>query len=378
MTRTVSLRMTRAAGLSLLLIAIPVVAVAQDGPVLDGVVTSMRDVSSEMSARIAFAATSLLLSLAAIEFAWTFAKDTIQGSELNQILVKIFTRLIVIGFFVFVIRLGDDLVRIAVETALVVASFSPQAVDPSPDGMLTDVLTLISDLMDDMSLFEPGRTFGIILVCVGLCVVAAVGVAFLLVAYAELYLMAVATMIALGFGGLESSRDVAVGYLKMILGKTFKLMTIQIVFGIVFTIVNGAMDTQGDLIALLQILMIQIIGVFLMIQLPSAAESITGSAGSTSAASLVGGAAGLAAVKGAKIATRTASGAAYGAATGGGSAVKSASASADVSGAGYVIPVAKGLVGGAVSGGARGAAMGEGATSQLQQDMQKILGERRK
>ncbi|WP_316014650.1 type IV secretion system protein [Roseobacter sp. HKCCA0434] len=367
------------ARLALWLILLPSVGFAQESGNLEGVIINMRDVSSQMSGRIAMAATSLLLALAAIEFAWTFAKESIQGGGLNQILVKLFTRLIVIGFFIFVIRMGDDLVALAIETASVIASMSPEAVDPSPDGMLADVLTLIGELLDDMSFFEPGRAFGIIMVCIGVAIAAAVGVAFLIVAYAELYLMAVATMIALGFGALEASRDIAIGYLKMILGKCFKLMTVQIVFGIIFGVVNSALDTSGDLIALLQILMIQIIGVFLMIQLPSAAESITGSAGGTSAAALLGGGAGMIAFKAGKVATRTGSGAAYGAASGAIGSVRAAAANADVSGGAQYAgaALAGGAKGGAV-GAARGLAMSEGATTRLQQDVAQFLGDRKK
>ena len=147
----------------------PVSANAQDAPArLDSLVLMVEQVSSGMSDNIANAAITLLYTLAAIEFAWTFAKGTLQGEGLSALLTKLIIRLVTVGVLVLCLNFGDQLVRLVIDSAVAVARVGGSTAEPSPSAILSQALNMVGRLLGEVSEPEPGFNFpvGLVLVSV--------------------------------------------------------------------------------------------------------------------------------------------------------------------------------------------------------------------
>ena len=294
-------------------------AQAQDAPAgLDAMIRSMEQISQGMTGGIASVAIRLLYTMAALEMAWTFGKGAIQGEGFAALLLKMIVRAVVVGLFYFCLTWGDDLVRLAIDSAIAVAGVAGIAAEPTPSGILSQALSTVGRILGELSILSPGHSVGLVLVGMAVIITAAAMAAMIVLVYAELYLMAVAGLLALGFGGLDATRDMAVNYIRMLVAKGFKLLTLLVVNGMVMGTLDTAFQAAGDnnLFGALQLLIVQIVGLVLMLHLPSAVEGLVGGGGN--AAATIGGGftaslAGRALMTGGTVAA----GAAYGGARGG-------------------------------------------------------------
>ena len=296
----------------------PAIVRAQDAPgELDQMVRTMERISQGMAGGIVDAAVTLLYTMAAIEFAWTFGKGTLQGEAMAALLGKLIVRLVVIGVFLVCLQYGADLVQIAIDSALAVAGIGGVTTEPSPSRILAQALDMVGQVLGELSVLSPGYSIGLVLVGLAVVITAAAMAAMIILVYAELYLMAVAGLLGLGFGGLESTRDIAVNYIRMLVGKAFKLLTLLIVNAMVMATLETAFQLASpDLFTALQLLIVQVVGLVLLLQLPSAVEGLFGGGGN--AASSIAGRFG-AAMTGRALMTAgmTTAGAAYGGVRGG-------------------------------------------------------------
>ncbi len=303
----------------------PIGVDAQDAPArLDSLVRTVEQISSGMSANVASVAVTLLYTMAAIEFAWTFAKGTIQGEGLSALLTKLIVRLVTVGALVLCLNFGDQLVHLVIDSAVAVAHVGGSTTEPSPSAILSQALGMVGRLLGEVSVLSPGHSVGLVLVSLAVAITAAAMAAFVVVVYAELYLAAVAGLLGLGFGGLESTRDIAMSYLRMLIGMGFKLLTLLIVNGLVMATLETTFQADGDLFSAIQILIIQVVGLVLILRLPTVVERIVSGTGSGSSAAMVGGMAGMTAWRATKAAGRAGGGAAYGGARGGVRAARAA------------------------------------------------------
>lgn len=136
-------------------------------------------------------------------------------------------------------------------------------------------------------------------------IVMAVELAMVILIYAELYLLGLAGVVALGFAGLTQTRGVATRYVMMLFGKGFKLLALLIVVNATHLLARVAEEslrtttpeaskamrfadvTAGEYLASVTVagamaaILLQLIGVVLIIMLPGAMERLV--AGSASA-----------------------------------------------------------------------------------------------
>ena len=230
---------------------------------------------------------------------------------------------------------------------------------------------MVGRLLGEVSVLSPGHSVGLVLVSVAVAITAAAMAAFVVVVYAELYLAAVAGLLGLGFGGLESTRDIAMSYLRMLIGMGFKLLTLLIVNGLVMATLETTFQADGDLFSAIQILIIQVVGLVLILRLPTVVERIVSGTGSGSSAAMVGGMVGMTAWRATKAAGRAGGGAAYGGVKGGVRAARAANLEA-LAGTALGVKPPGGLAGAAAKAGPvmKGAATGaaSGAITGLSGD----------
>ena len=285
---------------------------AQAGGVLDNVVAQIKDSFASVGSRLSDIARAALLSLLVIDFILRAGRALI-GNDPIESLIKGFAFQIGFvalagGFILFVPEFVDFLASTAINIAS--AAGSP---DVSASNLVGDGLRRATGYLGEISVMRPGTIFYIVVATISV-IVLAVTVAMLVVIWAELYLCALAGLVALMFAGLSETRDIALGYVNSLVGKAFKLMGLLIIVAATGEMTTGLsrMDGTGFGAAMGMILM-QIVSAILILTLPGALESLVGNKFASRASEAVGR---TAMTAGAATAAAAAGGAAVGAARG--------------------------------------------------------------
>ena len=268
---------------------------AETGYVLDSVSAEIRRSFDGVGNRLADMARVALLSLLVVDFVLR-AGRAIVGNEATAALIRGFAFQIgfvalVYSFIFFVPEFVDFLANSAIRIAGVAGS--PEV---SVSGIVVDGLSRAVGWIGEISVWSPGSVFFVLAAAISV-IVLAITVAMLIVIWAELYLCALAGLIALMFAGLTETRDIALGYINSLVGKAFKLMGLLIIVAATgeMTSAMARMDGLGFGAAMGMILM-QIVSVVLILTLPGTLERLVGDKFASRAAEGIGRLAGGAAM----------------------------------------------------------------------------------
>jgi len=248
---------------------------ADAGGVLDDVVLQIKGSFAAVGTRLSDIARAALFTLVVIDFILRAGRALI-GNDPIESLIRGFVFQIgfvalASAFILFVPEFVDFLARTAIRIAG--AAGSP---DVSASNLVGDGLRRATNWLGEISIRRPGTVFYIVAAAISV-IVLAVTVAMLVVIWAELYLCALAGLIALMFAGLTETRDIALGYVNALVGKAFKLMGLLIIVAATGEMTSGLarMDGSGFGAAMGMILM-QIVGAILILTLPGALEGLIG------------------------------------------------------------------------------------------------------
>ena len=334
-----ALRLAAPPVLAALLLLLPDPAMAQAASdVLDSAITGMKATLDRSAGRFGVMARQGLLALLVVDFVLRGGRAVLGGDSIADLMRGFAFQLGFVGFVWGVAVAVPDIVGFLAERARQIASVAGSG-EASPGAIVTDGLSRAVSWLDEITLLSPGTWFYLVAAVISV-IVLAIAVAMLVVVYAEFYLAGLAGMLALMFAGLSETRDIAMGYINSLIGKTFKLMGIMIVFAasgeMTSALAQGAGAGFG---AAMGMITLQIVSAILILTLPATLEGLVGSRFSSRAAEaagkMTGGVATTAISVGAGAAAGAASGAAAGAAgaaRGGGTA--SGIASAALKGAG--------------------------------------------
>ncbi len=270
-----------------------VAPVSVPGGAGNGIIDEFRNLLTRLADTVGLRARQLLLFLFTVDIVLTIGKATMAGSSFADLLSRFIYRLLFVAFVLFITRYASDIVDMVTNAAITLAndaSEGGEAIDPSVSGIIGDGATRAFELLGRLSIWEPLSIF-YVLAAVLTLVITAVQVGMVVTIYAELYIVALAGMIVLGFGGLEIAKDSAITYVKTIIGKGLNLMTLLIIFTLVTTVVLEISDRPGSTYGaenVINVLILQIVAILLMLSVPASVEGLAGGIGSSMAARMVG------------------------------------------------------------------------------------------
>ncbi|ART99354.1 type IV secretion system protein [Yoonia vestfoldensis] len=333
-------------------------AMAQGTVAADGIVDNMAIQFENMGARLADVVIGIAVMLFAVDIVFTFGRAIMSGSGFGDVTSRFVMRL---GFVIIVLgfaRTIDDIVPALINAALNIgriASGSEAAPDPSVGGIMMTGIEYGARMLDEISIWEPLSVLYVIVALIVVCVAAIVAGVLVLV-YMEFYVVAFGGMIVLGFGGLTGTKEIAVVYMKSVLGQALKLIGFLITFSIMQEITLSVLSSDSNFSAMSALLAIalQIILLVLITTIPSAMMGLAGGISAGSASEMAGKIAGQAAVTAVAAGTGAAIGAGVGAAVGSASAAAGSMGGPLTQTAGSMI---SGAGSGAMSGTKKGASM---------------------
>ena len=275
-------------GVLFALIVLPGGALAQDagtaGSAVDDVIEQFSKTLEDMGGRAGEVARSLLLILFTLDLVLRFGRWAMQGNSFGEVFGTWTYQLTFVSLVYVLALMVPKVVEELTELALRFASAATTsgASEPSASGMITDGLRQAMTWLGEMRLRSPATWFYIFAAIISI-VVTAMTVAFLVITYAEIYLIGLAGIIVLGFAGLEEARGAAIAYIRLLIGKALKLMALMIIYGAISSLTSALADTSTGYSGALGMIMLQIIACLLIITLPGSVEGLVSNIGSSSA-----------------------------------------------------------------------------------------------
>ena len=253
-------------------VAMLIAATAADGNVLDSLQREFRDQSSGWFPAIERMATNLLLALAVISLAWAGLQLVLKQGDLGEFVGTLVRQILMVGFFLVVIQNAMEW------TDAIVRSFGQAATEATGSRTrvgAAGVLERGAALMGDIWARAGVLTF----VLVGLCALAVMLIyaaiaAYVLIIYAEVYVVTAAGVLLLGFGGSEWTMDYARRYLTYVVSVGAKLYVLFLVVGIGDQLVQswlvtadlGSMEELGVIVGMVFVLMMLVLMIPNMVQ----------------------------------------------------------------------------------------------------------------
>ena len=252
-------------------------AIAETGEA-DGLVDRMAELFNKSGERVGKLVNTLLFTLLIVDVILTFGRAMITDADLATTFYQFLRRLLFVVLIFFFIDNSTDIIKNIIEIALKVAQAAAGNISADSNGSNIVTRPSIGKILSDgtaMALktlesagFSLVHTFVFAIICC-LQLLITVFVAFLiLLAFAELYFLALTGMFVLGFGGWSQTAGTATEYFKVLIAGALKLMTIMVIYG--FTVgFTKDLTASGELGPTCMAIMLQFIGVLFMGTLPS-------------------------------------------------------------------------------------------------------------
>ena len=256
----------------------------------DSLIKSLVSVFNGVSDELALITRSIILIFFAINLIVTLGRSIIGDAPFAEFLQKLGFNImmavfllgiitIIPGVITWLLQFSGTLNQAAVTGAGLSAANTGTPAEPSVGNILQAGLSGLAAMWDEVSLLSPA-TLLLIFVALAAAVLLGVTIAVFIVAYGELYFVAVLGMIVLGLGVFEPTKDLVKTYFMTLLGSALGLTTILLTYAIITGASSAAFGSasgwDGGTTEVLAALLLQVVGVFLILMLPRTIHGLVG------------------------------------------------------------------------------------------------------
>lgn len=190
--------------------------------------------SHQWSAKLYDYAIRLFWLLASIQFIWTFMPLVMKQADFGEIVGELLRFVLVIGFFLAVMKYSVEW------STAIVNSFRDAAASASglgralePGDMLAVALDFGRTMVKGISVFSPAK--GLLIAVCAILVLACFAfiAAFMFVTLVEAYVIINASVLFLGFGGSQWTREFAIAPMRFTVAIGAKLFVLTLIVGLV-------------------------------------------------------------------------------------------------------------------------------------------------
>lgn len=220
----------------------------------------------------------LFWGLVTISFTWSSSQIALKGGGLVDVLADLTTRVLTVGFAVWLINVAPDLARSLIESFHEIGSrLSGEQVNFSPSNVVELASNIVSSVWKQASIGDPLQalmffvTALIILICFALV---AMEMTILIVSS---YIIVSGGIVMMGFLGSEWTKEHAMNYFTAVLGVATKMFVQQLIlilgYGFIHDFMTN-MSQQSPDTAYLALLIVAIVFCGLIREIPQIAASL--------------------------------------------------------------------------------------------------------
>lgn len=207
---------------------------AQADTSVQGLLDLVLQQSHQWSGKLYDYAIRLFWLLASIQFVWTFMPLVMKQADFGEIVGELLRFVLVIGFFLAVMKYSVEWSTAIVDSfrdAAASASGLGRALEPG--DMLAVALDFGRTMVKGISVFSPAK--GLLIAVCAILVLACFAfiAAFMFVTLVESYVIINASVLFLGFGGSQWTRDFAIAPMRFTVAIGAKLFVLTLIVGLI-------------------------------------------------------------------------------------------------------------------------------------------------
>ncbi|EPK5467362.1 P-type conjugative transfer protein TrbL [Acinetobacter baumannii] len=222
-------------------------AMAMGVGVVDDMIQKFADASKNWEGPLLDIAMRLFWLLATIQFAWAMIGLAFKASDFNTWISTIVTQIMFIGFMSWILMNFSSFAGYVIDSFRKAAGQASGQNLFSPSDFFVKAWKLVGDIYDQTSVLEPGNSLGLIIAGIIIMICFALICAFMVVTLVEMYIVISASVILMGFGGTQWTKDYAIRALQYAVSVGAKLFVLQLIAGLGATLMDdwiSSADTQ--------------------------------------------------------------------------------------------------------------------------------------
>ncbi|WP_122413087.1 P-type conjugative transfer protein TrbL [Pseudomonas viridiflava] len=201
---------------------------------IQGLLDLVLQQSHQWSGKLYDYAIRLFWLLASIQFIWTFMPLVMKQADFGEIVGELLRFILVIGFFLAVMKYSVEWSTAIVDSfrdAAASASGLGRALEPG--DMLAVALDFGRTMVEGISVFSPAK--GLLIAVCAILVLACFAfiAAFMFVTLVESYIIINASVLFIGFGGSQWTRDFAIAPMRFTVAIGAKLFVLTLIVGLI-------------------------------------------------------------------------------------------------------------------------------------------------
>ncbi|SFH52094.1 type IV secretion system protein TrbL [Pseudomonas syringae] len=201
---------------------------------IQGLLDLVLQQSHQWSGKLYGYAIRLFWLLASIQFIWTFMPLVMKQADFGEIVGELLRFVLVIGFFLAVMKYSVEWSTAIVDSfrdAAASASGLGRALEPG--DMLAVALDFGRTMVEGISVFSPAK--GLLIAVCAILVLACFAfiAAFMFVTLVESYVIINASVLFIGFGGSQWTRDFAIAPMRFTVAIGAKLFVLTLIVGLI-------------------------------------------------------------------------------------------------------------------------------------------------
>lgn len=266
-----------------------------DFSVGDGIIERFKGVLDKMADTAGTSARQLLYLLFGIDLVLSIGRGLMSQESFSSMVQRLATR---IGFVTVVVLFTHEVADFTQWLTTVAVNLGQEAsglgddISPSISGIYAQGWSFAGQMLGEMSILKPVSIFYAV-TAVFTLLITGIMMALVITVYVEMFIVALAGLIVLGFAGLETSKDSATTYVRTLIGRAFKILGLLIIYAMMNRIIievaaSGSVSLGIELV--LTIVILQLVTVVLLLTVPASLESLAGGVGSSRVAEIAGGA----------------------------------------------------------------------------------------
>lgn len=216
---------------------------AIDVNTVDTMIEQFRNAAQTWEAPLLNAATSLFWLLATIQFAWAMIGLAFRTNDIGTWVSTIFNQIIFIGFFYWLLTNSATFARSIVDSFRQAAASASGSSLLKPSDFFIAGWEIVERIFDSISAWSPVDSVGLMIAAIIIMICFALICAFLVLALVEMYIIISASVLLMGFGGSQWTKDYAVRTLQYAVSVGAKIFVLQLIAGIGLTLINTWVST---------------------------------------------------------------------------------------------------------------------------------------
>ncbi|WP_257224030.1 P-type conjugative transfer protein TrbL [Acinetobacter sp. YH16056] len=223
---------------------------AVDVNTVNSMVDQFKNAANSWEAPLLKIATDLFWLLATIQFAWAMIGLAFRTNDFGTWLSTIFNQIIFICFFYWLLINSSTFAKAIVDSFRNAASSASGTSLLKPSDFFVEGLKIIEKIFNSISAWSPIDSLGMLIAAIIIMVCFALICAYLVLALVEMYIVVSASVLLMGFGGSQWTKDYAIRTLQYAVSVGAKIFVLQLIAGIGLVLINdwtASLDVEKNI-----------------------------------------------------------------------------------------------------------------------------------